>query len=371
MSQTPNDGVPPEGGDPRESSQAGGWQPPQEPDPQYPVGGSGPPSSTPGPQQPGWNPPPEGSGPQQPGWPPPPGGTGPQYPGGWQPQGAQQYPGGQQPPYPPPGGPGAYGQSPYGPPPPQGGKRNGLIIGVVIAVGVLIAGVLVVLGVNMMGGGDDDNKAAAPHPSASGAPSQQEPTEDEPGNADVPVSACLPYEPVVASSGFDLSTSCDSAAAFWKVTNSSDTTGAAVTPDGLIADTQVAADLCGEEYTRLEFGELWKDWYFTYDTTTYTVEQLVCVEALGNADASGRVPIMPDVGSCFDDSDRWWTVPCDRPEALYVVVDTVAIDPPRTMSLDEAGAEAEPCSGGANYWQVVDADGRTTDVLCGDPLLLA
>jgi hypothetical protein len=371
MSQTPNQGGPPAEGDPRGSPQGGGWQPPQEPDPQYPVSGS--PSSTPGPQQPGWHPPPEGSGPQQPGWHPPPEGSGPQYPGGWQPQGAQQYPGGSPPPYPPPGGPGAYGHPPYGPPPPQGGKRNGLIIGVVIAVGVLIAGVLVVLGVNMMRGGDGDNKASAPGPSASGAPapSQQEPSAEESGQADVPASACLPYEPVVAPFGFDFSTACDSANAFWRVTNSSDTTQAAVTPDGVLEDPQVAGDLCGDEYTRLEFGELWKDWYFTYDTNTFTVEQLVCVEALGNPDEAGRTPIMPDVGSCFDDSDRWWTVPCDRPEALYVATDTVAIDPPRTMSLDEAGGEAAACSDGTNYWQVVDAAGRTTDVLCGNTLLLA
>jgi hypothetical protein len=373
MSQTPNQGGPPEGGDPRESPQ--GWQPPYEPDPQHPLGDSNPQSSTPGPQQPGWQQPPGGSnpqspmpGPQQPGWQQPPGGAGPPYAGGWQPQGAQQYPGGQPPPYPPPGGPGTYGH-PYGPPPPQRGRRNGLIIGVIVAVGVLLAGVLAVVGVNMLRGGNENE--AASDPSASEAPSAQEPTEDGSARADVPASSCLPYEPVLASFGFDLSTGCDSPDAFWRVTNSSDTTGAAVTLDGTLADTQVARDLCGEEYARLNFGELWKDWYFTYDTTTYVVEQLVCVEALGNPDEAGRLPVMPDIGSCFDDSDRWWTVPCDRPEAQYVVVDTVAIEPPRTMSLDEAGAESAPCSGGANYWQVVDADGRTTDVLCGDPLLLA
>lgn len=351
MSQNPNQGEPPEGGDPRESPQQGGWQPPSEPDPQQPQSGSEPQSPTPGPQQPGWY--------------PPPGGT-----GSWQPQGGQQYSGGQPPQQPPPGGPGAYGQYQYGPPPPQGGKRTGLIIGVVVAVGILLAGVLGVVGINMMRGGDDDEAASAP--STSEATSEEQPTtEEEPARPDAPATSCLPYEPVLAPFGFDLSAGCGSPDAFWRITNSSDTTGAAVNADGTLADTQVAIDLCGAEYAGPQLGELWKDWYFTYDSTTLVVEQLVCVEALGNPDAIGRLPIMPDTGSCFDDGDQWWTVPCERPEAVYVVVDTVAIDPPQVMTLEEADRASAPCSGGALFWQVLDAEGRTTDVLCGDELSLA
>ncbi|MFG3340178.1 hypothetical protein [Glycomyces sp. NPDC048151] len=351
MSQTPSQGGPPEGGDPRESPQ-GGWRPPAE---------SGPQQSGPDPQSPA-------PGAQQPGWQQPPGGPGPAYGGSWQPpQGSQQYSGGQPPP-PPPGG---YGQQyQYGQPPPQGGKRTGLIIGVVVAVGVLLAGVLGVIGVNMMRGGNDE--AATDSGTSEQAPSEEDQAEEEqPGQPDVPATSCLPYEPQLAAFGFDLSTGCDSPDAFWRITDSSDTTAATVTPDGSLADIQVAVDLCGADYARLQLGELWKDWYFTYDSASLVVEQLVCVEALGTPDAVGRVPIMPDTGSCFDDSDRWWTVPCELPEALYVVVDTVAVEPPRAMTLEEADAASAPCSGGALFWQVADADGRTTNILCGDPLLLA
>ncbi|MDA1358189.1 hypothetical protein O1R50_01030 [Glycomyces luteolus] len=367
MSQNPSQGVPPEGGDPSESP----WQPPVGPDPQHPQSGPGPQSPAPGPPAPG---------PPPPGWHPPTGGTGPPSgsPQGGQYQGAPQYPGGQGPPYPPPGGPGAYGQYQYGPPPRPNGKHTGLIVGAVIAVGVLIAGVLGVVGFNMLSDGNDE---AAPESSASEAPTgegptgegptAEEPTGDEPARPDVPATSCLPYEPVLAPFGFDLTTGCETPDAFWRITNSSDTTAASVTPEGTLANVQVAIDLCGDDYARLQPGELWKDWYFTYDNATLVVEQLVCVEALGNPDASGRTPIMPDTGDCFDNSDRWWTVPCEQPEALYTVVDTVAVDPPREMTLDEAEAESAPCSGGALFWQIVDAEGRTTHVLCGDELLLA
>jgi hypothetical protein len=369
MSENPSQGGPSEGRDPPESpwGQPGGWQPPGEPDPQHPQH----PQSGPDPQS--------GSDPQAPvpGPPPPPPGWNPPPPGGAQGgpyQGSPQYPGGQGPPYPPPGGPGAYGQYQYGPPPKPNGKRNGLMIGAVIAVGVLIAGVLGVIGINMLRG--DNDEAAAPDPSASEAPAEEETTADEPTADDsvrpnVPASSCLPYEPVLAPFGFDLTTGCESPEAFWRITNSSDATGAAVTPDGFLANVQVAVDLCGEEYGRMDPGELWKDWYFTYDNAALVVEQLVCVEALGTPDATGRLPIMPDTGACFDNSDRWWTVPCDQPEALYSVVDTVPIDPPQVMTLDQAEAASEPCSGGGLFWQVVDAQGRTTVVLCGDELLPA
>jgi hypothetical protein len=312
MSQTPSQGGTPEGGDSRESPQ-GGWQPPAE---------SGPQQSGPDPQSPA-------PGAQQPGWQQPPGGPGPAYGGPWQPQGPQQYSGGQP------------------PPPPLG-----------------------VIGVNMMRGGNDDT--ATDSGTSEQAPSEEDSAEEEqPGQPNVPATSCLPYEPQLAAFGFDLSTGCDSPDAFWRITDSSDTTAAAVGPDGSLADIQVAVDLCGADYARLQLGELWKDWYFTYDSASLVVEQLVCVEALGTPDAAGRVPIMPDTGSCFDDSDRWWTVPCDLPEALYVVVDTVAVDPPRAMTLEEADAASAPCSGGALFWQVADADGRTTNILCGDQLLLA
>lgn len=365
MSQPQNYGGPPEGRDPSESSgESGPVRPEGGPNPQQPPAGPGPqhPPSGPDPQYPP-------QGPQQPppGAPYPPGSTsspyvsggGTQYPG---PSGPQ-VPGAQGPPYPPPGGPGGYQQSPYGPPPSGGGRRTGLIVGVVIAVGVLLAGVLGLIGVNMMRNGDDE---AASDPTTQASPEDEE-TTGPPSSAEA-VGLCLPEEPVLAAFGFDLNTACDSATAFWQVTNASDSTGATVEADGTLTDNQAALDLCGAEYGGFQLGELWKDFYFTYDSATGLVEQLLCVEAIGNPDASGRLPITPDTGACFDDSDQWWTVSCDQPSAVYVVVDTVAVDPPAVMTSDEADTATAPCSGGALFWQVLDVEGRTTDILCGDQL---
>jgi hypothetical protein len=377
MSQPPNYGEPPEERDPSASSGESGpvppeggpspQQPPPEPGPQYPPNGPGqqyPPQG--GPEQP-----PPGA-PQGPAYPPGAGplwvgGANPQYPGSAVPQSGA---GGQGPPYPPPGGPGQGApQYPYGPPPSGGGRNKGLIIGVAIAVGVLLAGVIGLFGINMMRG--NENNAATDSTTEEQTGGDEKTTEEEttepPPASDI-VGLCLPYEPGYGAFdlGFDLSTSCGDTDAFWKVTNASDTSGASVDANGQLNDNQPAYDLCGAGYGVYQPGELWKTWYFTYDSSTGLVDQLLCAEAIGNPDADGRLPIMPDTGSCFDDSDLWWTVPCDQPGAQYVVVDSVAVDPPAVMTKDEADAASAPCSGGALFWQVVDIEGRTTDVLCGD-----
>jgi hypothetical protein len=339
--------------------------PPEEEHPSQSQGGTAPGRPEGGPS--GQNPP---QGPQQ--QPYPPGGAGSPYVSGAGPQGpgapGPQY-GGQGPTRPPPGGPGqgGYQQYPYGPPPPSGGgRRTGLIVGVIIAVAVLVVGVLALVGVNLLRDGDDQE--------AGGDATTEEATGGDEGETTGPPSAsdavglCLPYEPVIAGAGFDLSTDCSSTAAFWTVTEGGSPSGATVDADGQLTDNQPALDLCGAEHGSFQLGELWKDFYFTYDSETSQVEQMLCVEAIGNPDASGRLPITPDTGSCFDDSDQWWTVPCDQPEALYTVVDTVTVDPPREMTLDEADEATAPCSGGAFFWQVLDVEGRTTDILCGDEL---
>lgn len=366
MSQPQNYGGPPEGRDPYESSGGSGpVRPEGGPNPQQPPAGPGPqhPPSGPDPQYP-----PQGPQQQPPGAPYPPSGAGPPYVSG----GTPQYPGtaggggGQGPPYPPPGGP---GQGWYQQPPSGGGRNTGLIIGIVVAVSVLLLGVIALVAINLLrgddekSGGDTATEESATEDSTSGDQETSEPPSDSEA-----VDMCLPYEPVIGDVGFVLSSDCSSADAFWKVTAASHSTGATVDSDGQLTDNQVALDLCGAEHGAYQLGELWKDWYFTYDTDTGTVEQLLCVEAIGNPDASGRLPITPDTGACFDDSDQWWTVPCEQPSAVYVVVDTVAVDPPAAMTSDEADSATAPCSGGALFWQVVDVEGRTTDILCGDEL---
>ncbi|HEU5128647.1 MAG TPA: hypothetical protein VFU12_11715 [Glycomyces sp.] len=349
MVQPPNYGPPPGPDDPRPPH----GQPPQGPWAGRPPEGQYPP---PGPGQP----PPEHRGPPQypppgPGQPPP-GGVPPYPPGG-------QGPGGPGGPGPPPGGH-MYGPGAPGPPPRR--PRTGLIavIAVVGAVLLVIAVVLIVMNLR-----DDDTEEGAAEETSEEAtePSPTEPEETTgPPSAEDAVGLCLPAEPQIAGYAFDLSTPCDAPEAFWRVTAADDDTGATVDGEGMLADVQDAYDVCGEDHGSFQLGEPWKDWYFTYDEATSDVEGLYCVEALGNPDAEGRVPVTPDTGSCFDDSDTWWSMPCDSDLAMYEVVDTVEVDPPEELSTEEANEESTPCSGGEFFWQVKNVEGLTTAILCGD-----
>ncbi len=199
------------------------------------------------------------------------------------------------------------------------------------------------------------------------SPTADEETTESPSIEDA-VGLCLPYEPQISGYSFDLSTPCDGEEAFWEVTAASDDVGASVDGEGVLADVQAAYDVCGEDYGGFQLGEPWKDWYFTYDESTSNVEELYCVEALGNPDAEGRMPVTPDTGDCFDDSDTWWSVPCDSELALYEVVDTVTVDPPVEMSNEEANEQSAPCSGGEFFWQIMNVEGLTSAILCGDEL---
>ncbi|GAB3647651.1 hypothetical protein [Glycomyces tarimensis] len=328
-------------------------------------------------QPPNYGGPPTGPEPQYPqgqGSAQPPGGQGPPYhpPPGQDPMGP---PGGAQPPYPPPGGPPQY-------PPPPGGygggfgsggepprkDRTGLIVGVVIGAVVLLGGLALLLWFLLR---DDDGEIsdppAAEETSAEETTEAEEETTEAPG-VDEAVGRCLPFEPEVSGYSFDMSTACESDEAFWEITAASDAVEASVDDEGRMEDPQVAYDVCGEEYGTFQPGEPWKDWYFTYDEATLAIEELYCVEAIGNPDPEGRVPVTPDAGACFDDSDLWWSVPCDSDLAVYEVVDTVAVDPPEELSNEEANDASSPCSGGDFFWQVTDVEGRTTAILCGDEL---
>ncbi|WP_156925888.1 hypothetical protein [Glycomyces arizonensis] len=333
MSQPPNYGGPPSG-----------------PDPQHPYG-------------------------QGPGQPPSEGGGPPQYPSPGQGPG-QPPPGGVPPPWPPPstgsGYTGAQGGYPYqfGPPgPPPRKHRTGLIAGLSVAGAVVVIAAAVLIFMNLRG--DDEPEQGAIEETSEQVTEEPTTAPEEttgPPTIDEAVGLCLPYEPQIVGYSFDLTTSCDGEQAFWQITAVSDDTGATVDDEGMLADVQAAYDVCGEEYGAFQLGELWKDWYFTYDEATGGVEELYCVEAIGNADSEGRTPVTPDTGSCFDDSDTWWSVPCDSDLALYEVVDTVAVDPPEEMTTDEANDASAPCSGGEFFWQVTDVENRTTSILCGNGL---
>ncbi|MBO3732164.1 hypothetical protein [Glycomyces niveus] len=357
MAMPPNTGGPPQGPDPQhpeghDTGQPGGTGPQPQPDgpnPQAPPG-AGPPQPPGSPASPY---PPSGT------WP-----TGPQPASGYQPSGPPSS-GGYPPGGPPPTGGYTYQWAPQGPPPKP--HRTGLVIAVIAVAAVLVLGGLALIALNLTRDQDDKSASESQTESGDAEPRPDVEGEEEPGIAGA-VGACLPFEPVLIGVTVDLTTSCDSAAAFWEVTTASDTVDATVNADGAISDPQTVYDVCGPEHGRFDPGELWKDFYFTYEDATRSVAEFYCVEAVGNPDELGRLPITPDTGDCFDDSERWWTVPCGDGGALYTVVDTVHVDPPAEMTVDEADAASAPCSGGAYLWQVTDIEGRTTAILCGDYL---
>ena len=350
----PNVGGPPAGPDPqepedRDSQQSGSQDPhqyPSEPSPQQP-----PPGGTTPPDQPRYYPP--GQEPPQSA----PGDTNIQYP----PQGGGPQYAGEQPPMPPGGYP--YPWAPQGPPPPH---RTGLIVGIVIAVGVLLLGGIGLVALNTMRDTSSDSAAESESGADSHSPDSTTELPTTEPDADSAVGSCLPFVPVINATEVDLSTPCDSADAFWKVTNANGSTNAAVDANGYLVDVQIMYDLCGAEYGMFELGKPWTTWYLTYDSTTSTVADLYCFEAVGNPDSTGRLPITPDVGSCFDDSETWWTLPCESEGAKYVVLDAITFDKPKAMTDDEMKDASASCSGGARYWPLLDVEGRTTAILCGD-----
>lgn len=274
-------------------------------------------------------------------------------------------------------GPPEQPQNPYGYQPPYGAgprheqprKRNyGLIGGIIVGITILVLGaaLLVVLGINQ--GGDDSENDVAGEETTTGAEETTTPEEEtEPAESENPeVGQCLPFDPEVAEDGagegLELLASCDDPEAFWVITEQSYDVDAAVDDEGKLTDNQPAYDLCGEEYGTIELGEAWQEWHWVYSFNE--VDSMYCYEALGNPDDAGRTPYTPDTGSCFDDSEKWWTVPCDSDLALYEVVDTVEFDEPEELSDDEA-AEAATC-GGELFWEITDVEGRTTAILCAD-----
>ncbi|HLU28930.1 MAG TPA: hypothetical protein VKZ65_10865 [Glycomyces sp.] len=357
MVQPPNYG-PPEDPDPGRRHGPGPGQPPTGPWAGRPPPEGWPPPSGPGPSRPeGHGPPqypPPGAGQPPPGGVPPypPGGQGPVYPGGQGPGGPGQ----------PPGGP-VYGPGPPGPP---RKSRTGLIAVIAVVGAVLLVVAVVLIVTNLREGEESEPGALEDTSEEATEPSPTEPETTGPPTTEEAVGLCLPAEPQIAGYSFDLSTPCDAPEAFWRITAAADDTGAAVDQEGMLADVQVAYDLCGEEHGSFQLGEPWKDWYFTYDEATSNVEELYCVEAVGNPDEEGRTPVTPDTGACFDDSDTWWTVPCDSDLAMYEVVDTITVDPPEEMSTEEANEASTPCSGGEFFWQVKNVEGLTTAILCGD-----
>ncbi|WP_026923338.1 hypothetical protein [Glycomyces arizonensis] len=268
-----------------------------------------------------------------------------------------------------------YGFGPqYGGPslPEERGPRNyGLIGAIVVGCTVLALGSILLVAF-VANQGDDgepvaDDGTTTPAEDESTTPADDVTTPEDdtttPAGDDGEIGQCLPYEPVIVGDGLEL-TDCDDAEAFWKITNQSYDIDATVDDEGNLESNQVAYDLCGEDYATSFLGEPWTNWHWVYSSGS--VDSLYCIEALGNPDDEGRLPYTPDTGDCFDESDQWWTVPCDSDLAVYKVVDTVVFDEPQDLD-DDAAAEAATC-GGEYYWEITDVEGLTTAILCGNEL---
>ena len=322
---------------------------------------------------PNYGPPPEQ--PQTPGY-----GYQSPHSGGPSPYGSQPQYGGQQPPYgqePQYGGGGQqppYGQDPYGGPvlPPEPPKRNlGLIGGVIVGVTVLVLGAALLITMNLRDNGTD---------SAQGGDTSGEATSDEATSEEAATSAeedtgsevgqCLPYETEISSTGdgFTL-VDCGDATAFWEITAQSyDVTDVAVDAEGHLVDRAAVDELCGADSGVLKPGEAWTE--YDYVWSSGTLDSLYCLQAIGNPDPAepGHLPVVPDVGDCFDDADRWWSVDCGSDLALYEAVDVIMYDEPvQDMTDEQAETDgAAACSGSDWYFRVTDADGRTSAILCAN-----
>ncbi|WP_155830294.1 hypothetical protein [Glycomyces tenuis] len=268
--------------------------------------------------------------------------------------------------------PSGYGFQPqYGGPsrPEEPKPRNYALIGAIV-VGCTVLALGSILLLTFVANRDDgdpiaDDSNTPAEETTSPAEATTDPAEETTGPApdESEIGQCLPYEPVIAGDGLELM-ACDDAEAFWEITNQSYDVEATVDGDGNLEDNQVAYELCGEDYGTSYLGELWTNWHWVYSSGT--VDSLYCIVALGNPDSEGRLPYTPDTGDCFDDSDQWWTVPCDSELAIYEVVDTVVFDEPQ--DLDEEEALEEATCGGEYYWEITDTEGLTTAIICGNEL---
>ncbi|MBO3734193.1 hypothetical protein [Glycomyces niveus] len=325
---------------------------------------------------PNYGPPPEQ--PQTPGY-----GYQSPYSGGQNPYGGQpQQPaygagGGQQPPYGGGGGQPPYGQepgSPYGGPalPPEPPKRNlGLIGGIVVGATVLVLGAVLLVTMNIKG---NENDAAEGGEDTSASASENENTPDTEATTpaeetDSEVGQCLPYESEVDGSGLGPLVDCGSADAFWEITAQTyDAADIAVDEEGNLADAAPVYEMCGDTWGTNVLGEAWTKWDYVYSSGK--LDSLYCLQAVGNPDPAepAHLPVMPDVGDCFDDSDSWWSVDCGSDVALYTVVDTIMLDEPvADMSDDEKAAQGGECVSDW-YWAITDMEGRTHGFVCGDDL---
>ncbi len=92
---------------------------------------------------------------------------------------------------------------------------------------------------------------------------------------------CLP-EAMLGADTSTFAVPCDDPTAFWSITAIEADPGLTATSDGgSLTDPQPIFDMCGEEVGAQVPGATWTDWSMVYDQTTFAVDYIFCVEALG------------------------------------------------------------------------------------------
>jgi hypothetical protein len=176
---------------------------------------------------------------------------------------------------------------------------------------------------------------------------------------------CLPEEML----GADTSTfavPCDDPTAFWSITAIEADPGLTATSDGSsLTDPQPIFDMCGEEVGAQVPGATWTDWSMVYDQTTFAVDYIFCVEALGVPSSEGVTPVVPaNAGECtLLDTAQWNYGTIDCAQGGDATISSVIEVPQAEWATADANAIAAECAS-ASYFGAEDQFARTASVFC-------
>jgi hypothetical protein len=176
---------------------------------------------------------------------------------------------------------------------------------------------------------------------------------------------CLP-EDTLSQQNTTFTVPCDDPTAFWTLTAIEADSAAVATADGRgVVDPQPVYDLCGEEVNAQVPGATWTDYSMIYDPTTFEVNYLFCVEALGNPSAEGATPTVPaNAGECTLSTTEQWnfgTFDCAT-GGDSTILSVISVDQAEwaTANPDDLAME---CTG-SSYLPGTDQFGRTASVFC-------
>jgi hypothetical protein len=176
---------------------------------------------------------------------------------------------------------------------------------------------------------------------------------------------CLPEE-MLSQQDTTFTVPCDDPTAFWTLTAiEADSTAVATTDGSGVVDPQPVYDLCGEQVNAQVPGATWTDYSMIYNPSTYEVDYLFCVEALGNPSAEGATPTVPaNAGECTLSTTEQWnfgTFDCAT-GGDSTILSVISVDQAEwaTANPDDLAME---CTG-SSYLPGTDQFGRTASVFC-------